>query len=156
PGTDSDDVQVIENSPLTIQKDFSNNDPTDTPEETATAGSTGNTFTIVVTNTGISTADNVIINDVVPAQLTVTNVIGTAGVQVANPSLNDNDVRWSLASLGAGQSVTLTVTYSVDSDVDTQLVANTASVSSDEVITAVLDNDDVQVIEIAWPLTIQN
>src|SRR5204863_33556 len=103
--TDGDDVQIIEDAPLTIQMDFSNNDAGgDTPEETATAGSTGHTFTLVVTNTGISTADNVIITDVVPAQLTVTNVTGTAGVQVANPTFNDNDIRWSLASVGAKQS----------------------------------------------------
>src|SRR5439155_1153519 len=114
----------------------------------------GHTFTIVVTNTGISTADNVVITDVVPAQLTVTNVTGTAGVQVANPTLNDNDIRWSLSSLVAGQSVTLTVTYSVGAGVDTQLVNNTASVSSDEVTTPVADSDDVQIIENA-PLTIQ-
>src|SRR5204863_41395 len=102
----------------------------------------------------ISTADNVIITDVVPAQLTVTNVTGTAGVQVANPALNDNDIRWSLASVGAKQSVTLTVIYSVGADVNTQLVNNTASVSSDEVTTPVPDGDDVQIIE-NTPLTIQ-
>ena len=62
--TDSDDVQVIENAPLTIQKDFSNNDAAgDTPEETATAGSTGNTYRIVVTNTGNVTLFDVEITD---------------------------------------------------------------------------------------------
>src|SRR5439155_118694 len=99
-------------------------------------------------------ADNLIITDLVPAQLTVSNVTGTAGVQVANPTLNDNNIRWFLASLGAEQSVTLTVTYGVGTDVNTQLVNNTASVRSDEVTTSVTDSDDVQVIEDA-PLTIQ-
>src|SRR2546428_7434555 len=89
-----------------------------------------------------------------PTKLPVTNITGPAGVQVANPTLNDNDIRWSLSSLVAGQSVTLTATYSVGAGVDTQLVNNTASVSSDEVTTPVPDSDDVQVIEDA-PLTIQ-
>src|SRR6185295_18592625 len=101
-----------------------------------------NTFTIVVTNTGISTADNVTITDNVSAALSVRDVSGTAGVEVDNPALDDNDIRWSLASLGAGQSVTLTVTYSVGAGIDTQLVNNTASVISDEATTPGTDSDD--------------
>src|SRR5207247_497211 len=104
---DGDDVQVIVNATLTLQSDFSNIDgESDTPDETATAGSTGNTFTIVVTNTGTSTAHNLIIADVVSAVLNVTDVTATAGEEVANPALDDNDIRWSLGSLGAGESVT--------------------------------------------------
>jgi hypothetical protein len=38
------------------------------------------------------------------------------------------------------------VTYSVGAGVNTQLVDNTASVSSDEITTPVSDSDDVQVI----------
>jgi len=147
PLSDSDDVQIVENAPLLITKDFTNppNDAAgDTPEETATAGSSGNTFFIIVTNTGTSTADNVVITDVVPAALTVTDVSGTLGAQVANPTLNDNNIVWSIPSLGAGQSMTLTVTYSVGADVNTQLVLNTASVDSDE-IDPISDSDDVQV-----------
>lgn len=133
---------------LTIAKDFSNpgNDPADSPEETATAGTTGNTFFIIVTNTGASTANNVVITDLVPAALTVTNVTGTLGAQVANPTLNDNDIAWSITTLNAGQSVTLTVTYSVGSGIDSQLVNNTATADSDET-TPVSDGDDVQVNE---------
>jgi uncharacterized repeat protein (TIGR01451 family) len=68
------DFGYREDVTLTIAKDFSNNDPADTPEETATAGSTGNTFRIVVSNTGTSTADNVHIRDTVDSRLVVTNV----------------------------------------------------------------------------------
>ena len=75
------------------------------------AGSTGNRFYIVVTNTGMSTADNVVISDVVPAALTVTDVSGTLGAEVA--PTGDNNIQWSIPTLSAGQSVTLTVTYSV-------------------------------------------
>ena len=103
---DGDDVDIVEDVTFTIEKDFSNNDPADTPEETATAGSTGNTFTIVVTNTGTSTADNVTISDIVPAELTVTGVAGTAGAEVA--PTGDNNVQWSIPTLAAGASVTLT------------------------------------------------
>ena len=51
------------------------------------------------------------------------------------------------ATLSAGPSVTLTVTYSVASTVDTQLVNNTATADSDEVTTPVTDSDDVQIVE---------
>ena len=104
PVTDSDDVQIVESVTLVIAKDFSNpgNDgpPTnDLPEETVTAGGAAGTFYITVTNTGLSTADNVTITDLVPAVLTVSNVTGTAGVEVANPALDDNNISWLVSSL---------------------------------------------------------
>src|SRR5262249_30716737 len=115
PVQDSDDVQIVENAPLTIAKDFSNpgNDgaPTnDTPDETATAGSSVHTSFTVVTNTGISMADTVVITDLVPAALTVTGVTGTLGSEVAPTA--DNNVQGSLPTLNPGQSATITVTYS--------------------------------------------
>ena len=108
---------------LVIAKDFSNpgNDgpPTnDLPEETVTAGGSPGTFYITVTNTGNDTADNVTITDLVPAVLTVSNVTGTAGFEVANPALDDNNISWLVTSLAPNASVTLTVTYSVAAGVD--------------------------------------
>ena len=151
PVSDSDDVQIVESVTLVIAKDFSNpgNDgpPTnDLPEETVTAGGPAGTFYITVTNTGLSTADNVTITDLVPAVLTVSNVTGTAGVEVANPTLDDNNISWLLSSLAPNASVTLTVTYSVAAGVDAQLVNNTATADSDEVV-PVSDSDDVQIVE---------
>ena len=118
PVSDSDDVQIVESVTLVIAKDFSNpaNDgpPTnDLPEETVTAGGPAGTFYITVTNTGLSTADNVTITDLVPAVWPVSNVTGTAGVEVANPTLDDNNISWLVSSLAPNASVTLTVTYSV-------------------------------------------
>src|SRR6185503_315259 len=103
PVPDSDDVQIVENAPLTIAKDFSNpgNDAAgDTPEEQATAGSSGNTFFIIVTNTGTSTADNVHITDTVDSRLIVDSV-------TASPNLGSDqdpdaqDIDWLIASLAA-------------------------------------------------------
>jgi uncharacterized repeat protein (TIGR01451 family) len=124
----------------------------DTPEEQAAAGSTGNTFFITVANNRTSTATNLTITDVVPAALTVTGVSGTAGSEVANPTLGDNDIRWTVASLASGASVTLTVTYDVGAGVSPQLVNNTASVTSDEVTSPVQDSDDVEIVAAPAPV----
>ena len=62
----NDTVDVTEDVTLTAVKTFT--------ADPVTAGSTGNTFTIQVTNTGSSTADNINITDTVDPALTVTNM----------------------------------------------------------------------------------
>ena len=128
---DQDDVQIVENAPLTIAKDFSNpgNDPVDTPEETVTAGSTGNTFFIIVTNTGTSTADNVVIADVVPSALTVTNVSGTLGSEV--PPTGDNNIQWLIPTLNPGQTGTTPGRTLLPDGAHFRSVNNTATADSD-------------------------
>ena len=62
--TGEDSVSIIEVVDLDVVKDFAGANP-----ESVTAGSTGNTFTITVTNNGPSNADDVQLTDTVDARL---------------------------------------------------------------------------------------
>ncbi len=62
-------------------KDFDGDDP-----ETVDAGSTGNTFTITVTNNGPSNADDVQLTDTVDARLEVTGVLTDTGTCATPPA----------------------------------------------------------------------
>ena len=70
----------------------------------------------------------------------------------ASPSVgSDQDasaqrIDWLIASLPAGQTVTLTVTYHVATGTNSATVDNTATAVSTQV-TSVNDSDDVQVVE---------
>ncbi|MBV8516276.1 MAG: DUF11 domain-containing protein [Acidobacteria bacterium] len=77
------------------------------------------TYTITVTNNGPSTADNVIVSDPTPAGLTF----------VSNSGACTSTYPCTLGTLTAGQSATITSTYSSDVSLNGN-VTNTATVSS--------------------------
>ena len=131
--TAQDTVDVVEDVTLSAVKTFT--------ADPVTAGTTGNTFTIAVTNNGASTADNISITDVVDASLTVTNVSADSGADCSSSSGNNIDC--SLATLTAGSTVTVTVSYSVPSDVEPGTISNTANIASDEDSTTAQDTVDV-------------
>ena len=80
--TGEDSVAIVEVVDLDVVKDFSGANP-----ETVTAGSTGNTFTITVTNNGPSNADDVQLTDTVDARLDVTGVSTDTGTCAAPAQL---------------------------------------------------------------------
>ena len=94
-------VEVVD---LDVVKDFAGANP-----ESVTAGSTGNTFTITVTNNGPSNADDVQLTDTVDARLNVTGVSTNTGTCAAPAQL----VSCDLNDLAPGASAVITVTYSV-------------------------------------------
>ena len=67
------------------------------------------TFTITLTNSGIDTATNVIVQDTVPSGLTLTGNTPSTG------SYNTGTGRWTLASLASGSTATLDLVARVDS-----------------------------------------
>jgi uncharacterized repeat protein (TIGR01451 family)/gliding motility-associated-like protein len=80
-------------------------------------------YTITVTNHGLGDAQNVTMTDVLPSGLTLTNVTVSTGTWTTPV--------WTIGTLAAGQSVTLTMTVVVNSDVPHgSTILNTATVSS--------------------------
>ncbi len=80
------------------------------------------TYTIVVKNNGPSDALNVNVTDNLPGYLALLNATPTVGTWTAPI--------WSIGTLANGETVTLTLTARVDSDV-LGTISNTATVSSD-------------------------
>jgi uncharacterized repeat protein (TIGR01451 family) len=105
-----------------------------------TAGST-DTYTMVVSNTGPSDATSVSIADTLPAQ-GLTNITSPSLPVGVTFSAATN--RWSLATLGAGQSVTLTLAGTVPSGATGATYTNsvTASASDATAVTAA-DSDNL-------------
>lgn len=112
----------VKNADLSIVKSVSNSTPN--------VGSNV-IFTVVVTNNGPSTANNIVIAEAFPTGYTVNNVTVTSGQY--NPNIN-----WTNFSLNPGQSATLTANVTVRSS-GTYL--NTASITSSSVIDTVSSNN---------------
>ena len=120
---DTDTVAITEDVQLSIDKEFA--------DASVIAGTSGHTFTLVVSNGGASDADHVAVTDTVDSRLHVTNVSATAGVDCSASA--GQSVSCSTLHLAAGGSFTITVTYEVASTVDAAAsVSNTGSVASDE------------------------
>lgn len=129
--TDTVDVAVTRSAVLTITK-------TDTPDPVAVGGAL--TYTILVTNNGPSTANNVAISDTIPAGLTVTNVSTTAGTA----SEAGGVVSGSVPTLAVSGSVTITINATVAAGFAGSTITNTATAQADEA-TQVTANTDTTV-----------
>ena len=132
PITGTGSTEVTEDVAVTATKVFS--------PPTASAGSTGNAFVLTVTNTGLSDADNVVITDVVDSALQVDTVSASAGDCSASTG---QTVSCTIASLGGGQTVVVTVTYSLDAGVTPGPITNSMDVSFDEGSTSTSSNVNV-------------
>jgi uncharacterized repeat protein (TIGR01451 family) len=102
---------------------------TDTDGVTSVAPSSPDTYTIVVTNTGPSTASNLSVVDTSPSQ-GLTNVSSPslpAGVTFT-PAADS----WSLPALASGQSVTLELAGTVPSGATGSTYVNTATASASD------------------------
>ncbi len=84
-------------------------------------------YTVTATNAGPSAATNVVINDPIPSGLTF-----NAGASSSNCSQNGSNIVCNAATLGSGQSTTVTIAFNVPTITNcTQTtVNNTATVSS--------------------------
>jgi len=85
-------------------------------------------FTITVTNSSAVPFANVVVSDTVPTEtMTVTSVAGTTGVAATN---SGNQITAAIASLGAGQTASITVNVTVLRTVRAPTtLSNTASVT---------------------------
>ena len=131
----SDVVEVVD---LDVVKDFSGPNP-----ETVTAGSSGNTFTITVTNNGPSNADDVQLADAVDTRLDVTGVLTDTGTCAAPAQL----VACDLNDLAHGASAVITVTYSVAAEED-QADVDDAATATDADDNTATGEDSVAGVEV--------
>ena len=130
--TDSDTNTVVTSADLAITKDDG------VTQITAGDGVTYS-YTITVTNGGLSDADNVTVSDTWPAgfdQGTVTPSQGSV-TSVGTDSFTAN-----LGTIVAGGSATITVTYTVPSSTQGGSYTNTVSVASDETDPVANNNTD--------------
>ena len=125
PSTDT--VAIVEDVTLVVTKTFA--------DDSVDAGTMLHTFTIDVENTGVSEADNLSLTDTVDPRLIVTNVAGS--YSCPDGDSNPQTITCTRAHLAAGDTQTLTVTYSVAASTPAALVSNTASATSDDGGTAV-------------------
>lgn len=93
------------------------------------------TYTILVTNNGLSQATNVNLTDALPASLTYTSHTVSQGTG----TINGQNFSAALGSLAPGASATITVTAAV-SGTATGTISNTASVTSTETDTNTANN----------------
>ncbi|MDH3786567.1 MAG: DUF11 domain-containing protein, partial [Acidobacteriota bacterium] len=101
-------------------------------QDSLIAGGSPGSFTLLVENTGNVTLTNVTITDIVDSKLTVTDVSGAPGFEVDNGGLDDNNIEWMVASLDPDGTVTIAVTFDVESYVvATDDLLNTADVTGE-------------------------
>ena len=101
--------------------------------DTVTAGGSTQTFTIAVSNTGFSDADNLHVTDGVDPRLIVTNIADGGLNCTASTTGSPATVDCSAAHLISGATKTITVTYKVDTTTEAATdVGNTATATSSE------------------------
>jgi uncharacterized repeat protein (TIGR01451 family) len=108
---------------------------------TAVAVSPGQnlTYTIVVTNNGVSDAQDVSLSDSIPVDTTFVSFTGPAGWTLTTPAVGDTGVVTAdIPTLAAGATATFTLVVHVDTTaVDGSVISNTADVT-----TTTTDTDD--------------
>lgn len=117
-----------------------------TPDGGAATAGTTVPFHLVVTNTSLWPASNVVVSDTFPTG--AGGLTYTPGTATASPSTGFTETSgsatagsWTIASLPSGQSVDITVPLRTNPAAPAgTTVTNTASVRSDELATAVTDN----------------
>jgi uncharacterized repeat protein (TIGR01451 family) len=135
--------------------------PADGGDPAVAEGGDTVTYTVTATNRGTVAAEDVVLTDDVPAQLAVRSVDAGTGtpawtactVTGQDPRGYGGTVRCELGDdLPAGQAaLAVTVVTTVDPDVATDTVTNTASVTAtNEDPTTTLDNTDDASVPVAW------
>ena len=121
PATGTDSVDILEDVVISVTKSFGIDDP-------VTAGTSGHTFTITVTNSGASQADNITLDDTVDGRLIVDGSSGDFDCTASSGQTIDCE----LDDLDSLESASITVTYHVAASTAAALVPNSASADADD------------------------
>ncbi|MCA9127805.1 MAG: DUF11 domain-containing protein [Planctomycetales bacterium] len=117
--TDTADIDITRSAVLTITK-------SDSPDPVGVGNTL--TYTILVTNTGPSTANNVVVSDTLPTGLTFVSVSTTAGTASEAAGV----ITGNIASMAVAGTATITVIATVDAAFAGATIANTATAVADE------------------------
>ncbi|HEX7150879.1 MAG TPA: IPTL-CTERM sorting domain-containing protein [Thermoanaerobaculia bacterium] len=115
-------IVVVENADLSVDK-----------TTTATTAAPGGTFsyTISLTNNGPDAAANVVMTDILPADLQFVSINAPAGFTCVNPAVNTNGtVTCSAATLANGTTAIFTLTVRVSPSATSGTVTNGVTVTS--------------------------
>jgi uncharacterized repeat protein (TIGR01451 family) len=101
------------------------------------------TYTILVTNSGPSTATDVTVTDTLPAGVTFVSATSTLGTAAHNAGT----ITGSIGTLNVGQSATVTVIVGVNAAAPATLT-NTATVTTNETDTNPANNSDTETVNV--------
>ena len=122
---------------------------TDTPDPVAPGGTL--TYTMVVTNNGLSDAVNVVFRDPVPSGTTFVAVAAPGMTCTAPAAGARGDVQCTAPLLAVGASVTVTLTLQVDpTALNGAVITNAAAVQSDTLDTQPANNTDTEPTTVAF------
>ncbi|MCF8457939.1 MAG: DUF11 domain-containing protein [Bacteroidales bacterium] len=136
--TDSDINTVTESVDVSITKDDG---------ETVVVAGDGltHTYTYIISNTGSSDADNVVATDTWPAGLTQETIGSPSEGTIGGTAPN---FIWTIPTVEAGTSETLSVTYTVPASTPSGTYTNSVSVTSDTPDTTPGNNTDTDETEV--------
>ncbi len=123
--TDGADTNITRNAVLTLTKS----------DGTRTSVSPGDTFTytLTVTNTGLSTASNVTLVDTLPAGYSFVSFTGTSQGNPQQAVVSGLDqITAGVATLAVGGTLIVGVNVVVDNDISGTTIVNTATADSDD------------------------
>ncbi|MCP4424686.1 MAG: DUF11 domain-containing protein [Chloroflexi bacterium] len=115
---------------------------TDTPDP-ALAGNTLQ-YSLSVTNNGPSTADNVVVSDVLPNGTTYQNVFGPADWN-CNYNGGARSISCTKPSMDVGETALINLSLQVDSDYPGNSISNTGRITSDTTDPDLGDNQDTEI-----------
>ncbi len=113
------DIEITRQAVLTIAK-------TDAPDPNTVGGTL--TYEILVTNTGPSTANNVVVSDTLPAGLTFSSVSTTVGTA----SEASGVITANIPTLAVGASATVTVVTTIQTGFAGSTIPNSATAVADD------------------------
>lgn len=105
------------------------------------------TYTITVMNHGPATATNVVVTDVLPAELTFVSSVPSQGSYDSGTGL------WTVGTLSDEASATLTITATVDAGTEGDTVTNTASADGTEADLVSANNSDSESVTVNGDVT---
>lgn len=119
PNTDNADVAVTRQAVLTLTK-------TDAPDPNTVGGTL--TYQILVTNTGPSTATNVVVSDTLPAGLTYVSSTTTAGTVAEATGV----ITATIPTLAPSASATVTIVTTIQASFAGSTIPNSATAQADD------------------------